>query len=61
VYQAGNITKAAERDVDERVGRAEADFDPYCDGWEEDGDESEEEVATRHYGNDTTDRRCTDS
>ena len=30
VYQAGNITEAAERDVDERVGRAEADFDPYC-------------------------------
>lgn len=31
-----------------------------CDGWEEDGDESEEEVATRHYGNDAIDRRCTD-
>ena len=30
VDQAGNVPETAEADVDERIGGAEADFDPYC-------------------------------
>lgn len=48
--KAGDVAEAAEGDIDEGVGGAEADFDPYCDRWEEDGDKSEEDVATAHRG-----------
>jgi len=48
VDEAREVAKAAERDVDEGVGGAEACFDPYCDGWEEDGDKGKEDVRARH-------------
>lgn len=47
--QARHETQAAEREVDERVGGADAGFDPDGDGGEEDGEEGEEEVGGAHF------------
>lgn len=50
VEEAREVAEDAEEDVDERVGGAEAGFDPNCNGWEEDGDETQEDIAARHGG-----------
>jgi hypothetical protein len=50
VDEAGDVAEAAEGDIDEGVCGAEADFDPYCDRWEEDGDKSKEDIAAAHRG-----------
>lgn len=44
VQQAGEPAEYAEQDVDDRVGGADATFDPDSDWGEEDGDEAEEDV-----------------
>lgn len=49
VDQAGDEAQTAEREVDERVGGADAGFDPDCDLGEEDGEEGEEEVGGAHF------------
>ena len=48
VEEAGYVAEGAEEDVDEGVGGADAGFDPYGDGGEEDGEEAEEDVAAAH-------------
>ena len=48
--QARNVAETAEGEVDERVGGAEAGFDPDGDGREEDGEEGEENVGGAHFG-----------
>lgn len=40
----------AEGDVDQTVRRADAPLHPHGDGWEENGDEAEEDVAAAHGG-----------
>jgi len=68
VEEAWEVAEDAEEDIDERVGGAEAGFDPNyigllviecsdvvvscftCNGWEEDGDEAQEDIAARHCG-----------
>jgi hypothetical protein len=48
MYKTRNVAQYTEEDVDERVAGADAGFDPYCDRRKQDGDEAQEEVATRH-------------
>ncbi len=50
VYQPGHKAQTAQRDVDERVGGADAALDPHCDGGEEDGEEGEADVGGAHVG-----------
>lgn len=48
VYQPGHKSQTAQRDVDERVGGADAALDPDGDRGEEDGEEGEGEVGGAH-------------
>ena len=48
VDQARNKSQAAEEDIDERIGGAQAALHPDCNWWEDDGQEAEEDVAARH-------------
>jgi len=48
VEQAGEVGETAQRDVDQTVGGANAALHPHSDGWEEDGDDAEEDVASTH-------------
>lgn len=48
VEEARKIGKTAEREVDQTVGRADSALHPHGDGWEEDGDDAEEDVASAH-------------
>jgi len=50
VYQPGHKAQTAQRDVDERVGGADAALDPDGDGGEEDGEEGEADVGGAHVG-----------
>jgi hypothetical protein len=50
VDEAWDVAETAEGDVDQRVGGAEARFDPDCDRREEDGDKGEEDVGRAHFG-----------
>lgn len=38
----------AERDVDQTICAADTALDPNCDGWEDDGDDAETDVAAAH-------------
>ena len=46
--EARDVTKSAEKDVDETVGGADAGFDPDGDGRKEDGEKAEKDVAAAH-------------
>jgi len=48
MYQPRHKPQTAQRDIDERVGGADAALDPNGDGGEEDGEEGEEEVGGAH-------------
>jgi len=48
MYQPRKKPQTAQRDIDERVGGADADLDPDCNRGEEDGEEGEEEVGAAH-------------
>jgi len=47
--EAGQIPETAEEDVDKGVDGADTSLDPDCEGWEEDGDEAEEDIGSRHF------------
>ena len=49
VQQAGDVAEHQEEDVDERVGGADARFDPDGDRGEEDGEDGEEAVRGAHF------------
>ena len=48
VQEAWDEAEAAEQEVDDRVGGADADFHPHGDRGEEDGEQGEEDVACAH-------------
>lgn len=50
VQETGDEAQAAEEDVDEGVGGAQAAFDPDGDRGEDDGEDAEEDVAAGHGG-----------
>jgi hypothetical protein len=48
VEKTWDESEHAKADINKRVGRADSTFDPDCDGRENDGDETEEEVRGAH-------------
>ena len=56
--QSRDVVAAEKNQVDQAVGGAETSFEPDREGWEEDGDDAQEEVATAHCADWIKGQRC---